>query len=146
MSTTDVLFLKSEFKSGSDNFIQLFLQLFIDGQEYHYYGLDTFMCIWIITHSLLQEYQKLIIRNPKRTQDQLLSHSIMRNLFENAVIQYSAHVACSKVQLASNLTQLLRILLKVNILLCTLKYNCYKMIYFRQAIKSSLVKKDSRIL
>lgn len=74
--------LKSEFKCDIAKkvvemnikyFTQLFLQLFIDCYEYYYCGLNAFMCIWITTLSLSQDYQGLTIRNPQWTQDKLQS-------------------------------------------------------------------------
>ena len=54
MSTTVVLFLKSELKSeiaknlvqiNIKHFIELFIQLFIDSYEYYYCGLNAFLYI-----------------------------------------------------------------------------------------------------
>lgn len=82
------------------HFTQLFLQLFIDGYEYYYYGLNAFMCIWITTLSLLQGYQRLTIRNPRWTQDQLLSPKQYAESFWKSSNAALSNTACSKVQLA----------------------------------------------
>lgn len=91
------------------HFIQLFLQLFIDGDGYYYYGPNAFMCIWITTLSLLQEYQALQRGNPQRIKISYCLTSLTQS-FKTTVMQHLAHAACSNAELVNHLKYLFRIL------------------------------------